>query len=77
MVSNVMLWAIWYHLYNLKKKVKKIHGGALLLEELKPEVYDFTRSNAPRWVSFTFLKLFKWCKITQSVSNNLCPKDDE
>ena len=29
---------------------------------------NFTKSNTTPWVFFTFLKLYKWCKITESVS---------
>ena len=49
-----MLCAILYNLYYLKN-VKKIHGGA---EE--PEASNFTKSNTPSWVFFTFFKLHKW-----------------
>ena len=40
----VMLWAIWYHLYNLKN-VKNTHGGVLLLVELQALASNFTKSN--------------------------------
>ena len=42
---------IWYHLYNLTN-VKNIHGGVLL--------FNFTKSNTPPWMFFTFFKLCKW-----------------
>ena len=45
------LYAIWYHFYNLKN-VKNTHGGVRLL--------NFTKSNTPPWVFFTFFKLYKW-----------------
>ena len=33
-LKYVMLYAIWYHLYNLKN-VKNTHGGVLLLVKLQ------------------------------------------
>ena len=42
--------AIWFHLYNLKN-VKNAHEGVLL----KP--CNFTKSNTPPWVFFTFFKI--------------------
>ena len=56
----VAFCAIWYHLYNLKN-LKNSHGGVLLL-------VNFTKSNTPPWVFFTFLKLYKWYQIAQSVT---------
>ena len=29
---------------------------------------EFTKSKAPPWVFFTFLKLYKWYQITQSIT---------
>ena len=57
--TNVMLCAIWfcYHLYNLKN-VQNTHGEVLL----------FNKSNTPPWVFFTFLNLYKWYQIAQSVT---------
>ena len=46
-----------YHLYNLKN-VKNTHGEVLL----------FNKSNTPPWVFFTFLNLYKWYQIAQSVT---------
>ena len=40
----VMLWAMWYHLYNFKN-VKNTHGGVLLLVELQALACNFTKSN--------------------------------
>ena len=31
-------------------------------------VYNFTKSNTPPWVFFTFFQLYKWYQIAQSVS---------
>ena len=60
------LCAIWYHLYNLER-VKNTHGGVLLLVKLQASACNFTKSNTPPWVFFTFLKLYKWCQIAQSI----------
>ena len=54
---------IWYHLYNLRN-VKNNHGGVLLSVKLQAAC-NFTKSNTPLWVFFTFFKLYKWKKITQ------------
>ena len=48
--------------------MKKIHWGVLLLVKLQAAVYNFTNSNAPPWVFFTFFKLHKWSQITQSIT---------
>ena len=72
--SNVMLCAIWYHLYNLKN-VKSTYGGVLLLVKLQASACNFTKSNTPRWVFFTFFKLYKWYQIVQNISNDY--GDDE
>ena len=42
--SYVMLYAIWYHLYNLKN-VKSTHEGVLLLVKLQAKACNFTKSN--------------------------------
>ena len=63
-VTDVMCCAVWYHLYNFKK-VKNTHGGVLLFVKLK---VNFTKSNTPPWVFFTFFKLYNWCQIAQSIS---------
>ena len=60
-------WAIWYHLHNLKN-VKKAHGGVLFL--VKPEACNFTKSNTPPWMFFTFLKLYKRYQIAQSITHD-------
>ena len=66
----VMLYAIWYHLYNLKN-VKNTHGGVLLLVKLQAKARNFTKSSTPLWVFFTFFKLCKWYQIGQSITNIL------
>ena len=55
---NVVHCAIWYHLYN-SKNVKNTHGGVLLLVKLQTIAYNFTKSNTPPWVIFTFFELYK------------------
>ena len=44
--------------------VKNTHGGVLLLVKLQAKSY-FTKSNIPRWVFFTFFKLYKCYQIAQ------------
>ena len=58
--------AIWYYLYNLTN-VKNTHVGLLLLVKLRAEACNFTISNTPPCVFFTFLKLCKWHQIAQSI----------
>ena len=56
-----MRCAIWYHLYNLKN-VKNTHGGVL-------KACNFTKSNTPPWVFFTFFGLYSWYQIPQNITN--------
>ena len=63
---------ILYHLYNFKN-VKNTRGGVLLLVKLQASVYDFNKSNTSPWVFFTFVKLYKWCQMVQSVSYFVSP----
>ena len=58
----MMRCTIWYHLCNLKN-VKNTHGGVLILVKLQIKI------NTPSWVSFTFLKLYKWYQIAQHTTN--------
>ena len=46
-----MFCAIWYYLYNLKS--------------VKPKACNFTKSNTPPWVFFTFLNCTNGTKYTQ------------
>ena len=32
------------------------------------KAYNFPKSNTPPWVFFTFLKLYKWHQIAQSIT---------
>ena len=52
--------AIWYHLHNFKN-VKNTHERVLLS-------LQFTKSNTPPWVFFTFFKLYKWYQIMQHIN---------
>ena len=63
-----MLSGIWYHFYNLKN-VENSNGRVLLLVKSHVSVYNFTKTEIPPWVFFTFFKLYKWYQITQRVSN--------
>ena len=64
--SDVMFCAIWYHLYNLKN-VKNTHRGVLLLIKMQASS-NFTKSNTPPRMFFTFFKLYKWYQIAQNIS---------
>ena len=63
-----MRCAIWYHLYNLKY-VKNTHGGVLILVKLQALACNFTKSNTPPLVFFTFFKLYGWNQIAQRTTN--------
>ena len=57
-----MFCAIWYHFVQFRKREKHpwrnvTFGGMLLLGTLK--ACNFTKSNTPPWVFFTFFKLYK------------------
>ena len=67
---NVMLWAIWYHLCNLKN-VKNTDVGVLILVKLQAEACNFTKINTPPWVFFKFFILYKWYQIAQRTSNEI------
>ena len=57
----VMRCSIWYHL-NHEENVKNTFGGVLLL------AYNFTKSNTPPWMFFTFFRKKKRYQIMQSIS---------
>ena len=61
-----MRYAIWYQLYNLKN-VKNTYGGVLLSVKLL-KACNFTKSNNPPWVFFTFFEWYKWNQIAQNIS---------
>ena len=54
-------------MHNLKN-VKKTPGGVLLLVKLQAESCNFTKSDIPPWVFFTFFKLYEWFQIAQSTT---------
>ena len=62
----LMRCAIWYLLYNLKN-MKKPEECYFYLS-LQVSTSNFTKNNTPPWVLFTFLELYKWYQIAQSVS---------
>ena len=62
-----MFCAICYHLCNLKN-VKNTNGGVLLVLKLHAKACNFTKSNTPPWLFFTFLKLYKWYQIAQRIT---------
>ena len=55
-----MFCAIWYHLYNLKKREKHPWRNA-----------TFNKVIIPPLVFFTFFKLYEWYQIGQTVSDIL------
>ena len=67
--TDEILSAIMYHLYNFKN-VKNTHGGVLLLIKFQALACKFTKSNTPRWVFFTFFKLYEWYQIPQRITDN-------
>ena len=62
-----MRYAIWHHQYNFKK-VKNTHIRVLFFVELQALACNFTKSKTLAWVFFTFVKLYKWYRITESIS---------
>ena len=66
-ISFVMLFAIWYHLYNVKN-MKSTHGEVLLLIKLQASAYSFTKVSFLLWVLFRFFKLYRWYQFAQKVS---------
>ena len=49
------------------KKLKKKHGGMLLLVKLQVSTSNLTKSNTPPWMFFRFFKLYSWCQIAQCL----------
>ena len=68
----VVLCAIQYHVHNLKN-MKNTNGGLLLLVKLQANACNFTKSNTPPWVFFTFFKLYEWYEIAQSTAYDIKP----
>ena len=69
----VVLYTIWYYLYNLEN-VENTRGGVLPLVKLEASACNFTKSNNPPWVPFTFFKLYKLYQITEIVLLNVFSK---
>ena len=61
-----MRYAIWYNLRNLKN-VKNIYGAVLLLEKLQALACNFTKSNNPPRVFFTFLNCKNGTKMRKAI----------
>ena len=57
----------WKNLRN----VKNTHGGVLLLVKLQASAWNFTKSNTPLWVFFTFFKLHKRNQIAQRITHQI------
>ena len=55
----------------LKKNVKNVHGGVILLVKLQAEAYNFTKSNTPPWVFLTLFKMYIWNQIVQHITDVL------
>ena len=49
-------------------KRENTHGWVLLLVKLQAEACNFTKSETPPWIFFTFLKLYKWNQIAQRIT---------
>ena len=60
----VVRCAIWEHLHNLKN-VKNTHWRSVNFSKVAGLVCNFTKINTPRWVLFTFFKLYKCSQIAQ------------
>ena len=67
MLTYLVRCAIWYYSYNLKN-VKNTHRGVLLLVKLQASACNFTKSNTPPWVFFTFFKLYEQYQIVQRTT---------
>ena len=52
--------------------VKNTHGGVLVLVKLQAWLLacNFTKSNTPPWVFFTFFKWYNWYQIAQNTYRN-------
>ena len=70
-ISNVVLCAIWYRLYN-SKNVKDTHGGVSPLSE-----FNLTKSSTPPWLLFSYFlncrNGTKSCKAPQIVFPGYIP----
>ena len=60
-----MLFAVWCAQF---KERENTLGVVLLSVKLQAGACNFTESNTPPWVFFTFFKLYKWCQTAQSIT---------
>ena len=67
---TVILCTIWYFLYNLKN-TKNTHGVVLLLLKLQVSACNFTKSNTPPWVFFTFLNSVNGIKSSKASHTSI------
>ena len=65
---NMRRFARFGTIWSILKNMKNTNRGLLLLVQLQSEACNFTKSNTPSWVFFTFLKFYKWYQIVQSIS---------
>ena len=61
-----MLCAICYN-FVLFKKREKHPWKSVTFSKLQTETCNFTKSNTPPWMFFTFIKLYKWYHIAQRI----------
>ena len=54
----------WAQFKNREKHPRR----SVLLVKLQAKAYNFTKSNTPPWVFFTFFKLYEWYQIVQSTN---------
>ena len=66
----VMFCAIWYHLYSLKNVKNHPWKSVTFSKIVKLKACNFTKSNIPPWVFFTFIKLHKWHPIAKRITYN-------
>ena len=55
MKLGLSCFAIWYHLYKLKKNVKNTHRGVILLVKLQTKACNFTKVTLFHWCFSRFL----------------------
>ena len=65
--SLITFLVFWCHMYNFRN-VKNIHRRVLLLVKFQAEASNFSKSNTPTWVFFTFFKWYKCYQIAQHIT---------
>ena len=58
-------YGLLYHLLNFKYMKNTLRGVLLFVK-----VCNFTKSNTPPWVFFTFFRLYKWYQIAQNITSS-------